>query len=122
MGMVLQDVGQVYETNSVQVSNASLEAPSPSSIIGLRFSPSSAKSRCRRNTFRLRERPGTGRGHCIAKEVESSRKEQMRRANREYVMEVARGEARCRYIDAKLTCTTPSRTAATYYYLGECRR
>lgn len=58
MGTVLQDVGQVYETNSVQVSNASLEAPSPSSIIGLRISASSAKSRCRRNTCRVRERPG----------------------------------------------------------------
>lgn len=45
-------------------------------------------------------------------EADSPEKEQMRRVDEEFVMGVARGEARCRYTEAKLIGTAPSRTAA----------
>lgn len=46
-------------------------------------------------------------------EANSPRKEQTRRADEEYVVGVARGEARCPYIEAKLTGTAPSCTAVS---------
>lgn len=45
-------------------------------------------------------------------EANSLEKEQMRRVDEEYVMGVARGEARCRYTEVKLTGMAPSRNAA----------